>query len=111
AERSLALIAETERTATFTVADIGRRDGVDRLFDEFLAAHGQIDILVNNAYWARNQPFLEIQEAVWDQTMAVCLKGYFLCSQRAAREMTRQGTGGQIVSIASVHATRVWPND
>lgn len=111
AERSLALIAETGQTSNFTVADIGRREGVDRLFDEFLSTHGRIDILVNNAYWARNQPFLEIQEEVWDRTLQVCLKGYFLCSQRAAREMVRQGNGGQIVSIASVHANRVWPND
>ncbi len=111
AERSLSLIAETGRTGSFTIADISRREEVDRLFAEFLTAHGRIDILVNNAYWARNQPFLEIQEEVWDRTLDVCLKGYFLCSQRAAQEMTRQGSGGQIVSIASVHASRVWPND
>ena len=111
ADRSLSLIAELGRTSSFTMADIARREEVDQLFEEFLRAHGRIDILVNNAYWAQNQPFLEIQEEVWDQTLAVCLKGYFLCSQRAARVMTRQGSGGQIVSIASVHASRVWPND
>src|SRR5437016_893251 len=99
AERSLALIAQTGRAASFTVADISRREGVDRLFAEFLAVHERIDILINNAYWAHNQPFLEIEEEVWDRTLAVCLKGYFLCSQRAAREMARQGSGGQIVSI------------
>jgi NAD(P)-dependent dehydrogenase (short-subunit alcohol dehydrogenase family) len=111
AERSLAAIREMGRAATFTLADISRSDEVDRMFDEFLSAHGSIDILVNNAYWAHNQPFLEIDEEVWDRTLVVCLKGYFLCSQRAAREMARQGSGGQIVSIASVHATRVWAKD
>src|SRR5690242_16731125 len=78
AERSLSLIAETGRASSFTIADIGRREEVDRLFEEFLSTHGRIDILVNNAFWARNQPFLEIQEEVWDRTLDVCLKGYFL---------------------------------
>src|SRR5262249_16301759 len=82
-----------------------------KLFDEFVATHGRIDILVNNAYWAESLPFLEITEQVWDRTMDVCLKGYFLCSQRAGREMVKQGSGGSIVSIASVHASRVWAKD
>jgi NAD(P)-dependent dehydrogenase (short-subunit alcohol dehydrogenase family) len=111
AHRTQSLIEAAGRRATFTLADISRASEVTRLFDSFLEAHGRIDILINNAYSARNQPFLEIEEDVWDRTLAVCLKGYFLCSQRAAREMVRQGSGGQIVSIASVHASRVWPND
>jgi NAD(P)-dependent dehydrogenase (short-subunit alcohol dehydrogenase family) len=111
AERTIALIEQAGRQASFSVADIGRADEVKRLFAAFLDAHGRIDILVNNASWAQNLPFLEITEAVWDRTMDVCLKGYFLCSQQAAQAMVRQGGGGTIVSIASVHAERVWPND
>ena len=43
--------------------------------------------------------------------MDVCLKGFFLCSQAAAREMVKQGEGGSIVSTSSVHARRAWPTD
>jgi NAD(P)-dependent dehydrogenase (short-subunit alcohol dehydrogenase family) len=111
AEKTVAMIEAAGRKASFTVADTGRSAEVDRLFEAFLAAHGRIDILVNNAYWSENRPFLEISEEVWDRTMAACLKGYFLCAQRAARAMTQQGGGGSIVSIASVHAERAWPND
>ena len=111
AHRTQSLIEAAGRRATFTIADISSAPEVTRLFDSFVEAHGRIDILVNNAYSARNQPFLEIEEDVWDRTLAVCLKGYFLCSQRAAQEMVRQGSGGSIVSIASVHASRVWPHD
>ncbi len=111
AHRTQSLIEAAGRRATFTIADISRAPEVTRLFDSFVEAHGRIDILVNNAYSARNQPFLEIEEDVWDHTLDVCLKGYFLCSQRAAQEMVRQGSGGSIVSIASVHASRVWPHD
>jgi NAD(P)-dependent dehydrogenase (short-subunit alcohol dehydrogenase family) len=111
AEKTLSLLAETGRKSTFTVADTARGAEVERLFDAFLEAHSRIDILVNNAYWAENRPFLEITEEIWDRTMAVCVKGYFLCARRAAQEMARQGGGGSIVSISSVHAYRAWPND
>jgi NAD(P)-dependent dehydrogenase (short-subunit alcohol dehydrogenase family) len=79
---------------------------VDRVVAEF----GRIDILVNNAASWSMVPFLEITEADWDQYLATALKGVFLCSQAAARAMTRTG-GGSIVSIASVHAYRAWPDD
>ena len=36
-------------------------------------------------------------------------RGYFLCSQRAAKLMVGQGTGGRIVSLSSVQAFRSWP--
>ncbi|MBI3911141.1 MAG: SDR family oxidoreductase [Armatimonadetes bacterium] len=110
-ERTLQAIRDLGRRATFTVANIGSSTDVQRLFDTFLATHEGIDILVNNAYWGDNRHFLEITEEIWDRTMDSCLKGYFLCSQRAAQEMARQGTGGSIVSIASVHAYRTFPHD
>ena len=111
ADRTIALIEETGRKCTFTVADISKSDQVNALFNEFTSEHGQIDILVNNPYWSKNMPFLEITEDVWDRTMEVSLKGYFLCSQRAAKEMVKQETGGRIVSISSVHAVHVWETD
>jgi NAD(P)-dependent dehydrogenase (short-subunit alcohol dehydrogenase family) len=112
AEKTIRAVEALGRKATFGVADISDMAQVNRLFDDFLAAHGRLEVLVNNAYWSSNKPFLEISEEVWDRTMDVCVKGYFLCSQRAAREMARQEPpGGSIVSIASVHAARVWPSD
>ena len=111
ADRTIELVSETGRKCTFTVADISKSESVNALFDEVLAEHGQIDILVNNAYWSKNMPFLEISESVWDRTIEVSLKGYFLCSQRAAKEMVKQNNGGRIVSISSIHAVRVWGTD
>ena len=67
--------------------------------------------LVNNPYSGGNQPFLEITEENWDHTLGVCLKGYFLCSQQAARAMVAAGKGGSIVSVSSVHAGAVWQAD
>jgi 3-oxoacyl-[acyl-carrier protein] reductase/L-rhamnose 1-dehydrogenase len=111
AETTLDLIREAGREAAFFEADISSAQDVERMFGAFLDRFGRIDILVNNPYWAENRPFMEITEAIWDRTLDVCLKGYFLCSQAAARNMSDQGDGGSIVSISSVHAQSVWEND
>ena len=39
----------------------------------------------------------------WRETMAVDLDGPFLCAQRAARRMVKQGRGGRIINVTSVH--------
>ena len=111
AEETLKRIRQAGREAAFFKADISSAPEVDTMLDAFVERFGQIDILVNNAYYADNAPFLEITEEVWDRTLDICLKGYFLCSQRAAQAMVRRGSGGSIVSISSIHARRAWPND
>jgi len=125
AERTIAAVRDLGRDVTFTVADLSTSAGVGRLFDEFLAHHGRIDILVNNHYWNRSATFLEIAEADWDRVQLVCVKSYFLCAQRAAREMVKQSperaarseprapreAAGHILSISSVHAFRAWEKD
>ena len=111
AETTLDLVREAGRKAAYFDADISSTEAVNRMFEEFLDRFGRVDILVNNPYASQNRPFLEITEADWDRTLDVCLKGYFLCSQAAARNMAERGEGGSIVSISSVHAQAVWAND
>jgi len=111
AEETLRLIRQAGREAEFYLADISNSGQVRGMIGAFLERFGRIDILVNNSYWSQNAPLLEITEEVWDRTLDVCLKGYFLCAQEAARAMVRQGGGGSIVCISSVHARRAWPND
>lgn len=111
AEETLALIRRHGREALFVQADVTSAAQVEALFEACIARLGRIDILVNNAYWAASYAFPDIPEEVWDRTLAVSLKGYFLCARQAARTMIRQGGSGSIVSISSVHAQRVWPSD
>jgi len=111
AEDTLAMIGDLGRTPSWHRADAGKSGDISRMFDEFLEQHGRIDILVNNAVSSRKRSFLEITEEDWDYEVGNALKGYFLCGQRAAREMVGQGSGGHIVSISSVHAFRSWPNN
>ncbi|MFD5102840.1 SDR family oxidoreductase [Streptomyces albidochromogenes] len=76
-------------------------DAVDRLAEEL----GRIDVLVNNAGTGTATPFLDIDLATVRQVVDVDMIGPFLCAQRAARRMIRQGGGGRIVNVTSVHET------
>lgn len=111
AAQTLELIAGQGRQSAFFAADISSAAQVKEMVAGFVEHFGGIDILVNNPFYARHQPFLDIDEAEFDRTLAVCLKGFFLCSQQAARRMVAQQRGGSIVSISSVHAQVVWDTD
>ncbi|RME06121.1 MAG: SDR family NAD(P)-dependent oxidoreductase [Deltaproteobacteria bacterium] len=62
---------------------------------------GRIDVLVNNAGILRDKTLLKMEEEMWDAVIAVHLKGTFLCTQAAARQMKAQGTGGRIINTSS----------
>ena len=85
--------------------------GINEVFDSFLKAHAQIDILINNAIFPDQQrPFFETDEIYWDRMMNLSLKGYFFASQRAANEMISSGKGGRIICLSSVHSYIAMPN-
>jgi 3-hydroxybutyrate dehydrogenase len=83
------------------VADVTQSQSVNRLVDETVARTGRIDILVNNAGVVSNTPILDLPEDEWDRTLAVNLKGVFLCSQSVARVMSKHRSG-RLVNIASL---------
>lgn len=104
-------LERTGASVSWHRADIGKSADRDRMFDEFLDAHGRIDVLVNNAVASADPHFTDITEDFWDFLVGHALKGYLFCSQRAVREMIRQGDGGRVISISSVHSYRAWPQD
>jgi NAD(P)-dependent dehydrogenase (short-subunit alcohol dehydrogenase family) len=110
-EKTLELIHQMGREAEFFEGDISDRTVVDGMFKAFLDRFGRIDILANNPYGGTGQPFLDLTEENWDLNLDIGLKGFFLCSQQAARAMVAQGEGGCIVSTSSVHGRRAWKTD
>jgi 3-oxoacyl-[acyl-carrier protein] reductase len=84
------------------VVNVTSREEVERLVDWAKEEFGRIDILANNAGISRFEPFLEITDENWNDTLAINLTGVFLCSQVVAREMKNQGLGA-IVNMGSTN--------
>ncbi len=85
-------------------ADVSDAAAVDRFFDETLETLGGVDVLINNAGIAgpTAEPE-EIDPEAWDRTLAVNLRGPFLCARRAIGPMKAAG-GGSIVNVSSTSA-------
>jgi len=106
-QKSLDAVAEKIRAAggqaISVVTDVSQPDQLENLVrlavDRFGAIHG----LINNAGVNYVKPFLDVDLAEWRRVLDVDLTGSFLLTQLCARQMVRQGTGGSIVQIASVH--------
>jgi len=81
--------------------DVSRSHDAEELIKQTVAAFGAVDVLVNNAGITRDNLSIRMGEGDWDLVMNVNLKGAFLCSQAAAREMMRKRFG-RIVNLASV---------
>lgn len=84
-------------------ADITNADQVQAMVDATVKQFGKLDIFVNNAGIEHKVPFVDISRDLWEKTIAVNLTGPFVCSQVAARRMIKQGNGGRIINISSVH--------
>ena len=73
-------------------------------------AFGPVNILVNNAAKATDADFLDVSEKVWDEDVAITLKGPFLCSQAVLADMTKNRSG-VILNISSVNALGYYGNE
>jgi pteridine reductase len=101
-------IATAGGMAMAVTGDVSRADEVQRVVDEARGRFGPIEVLVNNAAVFFETPFPALSEEDWDRTLAVNLKGPFLCARAVAPEMLERGTG-KIVNIADIAALRPWP--
>jgi len=89
------------RKAIAIPANVGKRQEVERLFEEIDGSFSRIDILVNNAGTGALIPLESITTDFWDNVLQVDLTGPFLCTQAAARRMI-PNKYGRIVNISSI---------
>ena len=94
-------ITDAGGTAIKVAADITVPQEVDELIDRTQSAFGDIDILVANAAYSRRSAWNEIPIEQWDQTMAVNLRGTFLCAKAVYPGMLRKARGS-IITVTSV---------
>jgi NAD(P)-dependent dehydrogenase (short-subunit alcohol dehydrogenase family) len=102
-ERADETVAELQALGTEAMAvaaDVGIPAEVERMMADVARRFGGVDVLVNNAGVQTWTPFLDVTEAEWDQVIRTNLKGCFLCTQAAARQMRERG-GGAVVNIGS----------
>ena len=100
---------EANPAATGSVADIGSRDDVDRVFAELAQHHEHLDVLVNNAGIAGpSAPIDTHDEDGWDQCIQVNLSGTFYMTRRAVPFLRKSG-GGAIINISSTAALHGYP--
>jgi NAD(P)-dependent dehydrogenase (short-subunit alcohol dehydrogenase family) len=104
AEQVAQAIQVRNHSALAVAADVSAAADVDRMVSTALDQWGNVDILVNNAGIILQAPTVEMTEQQWDKILSNNLKSCFLCAQAAARQMIRQGKGGRIINVSSIHA-------
>lgn len=95
--------------AAFVRCDVTQAEQVRALVDGAVRAHGRLDCAFNNAGIGGDfTPTGEYPEAVWDDVIAVDLKGVWLCMTHELPVMAKQG-GGSIVNMASIAGVVAFP--
>jgi glucose 1-dehydrogenase len=107
AEATLRQIQEVGGTAQVLQGDVSRLADLQALIDKTVQAYGRLDVMVNNAGMETRTSLLDTTEQQFDLVMGVDLKSAFFGTQLAARQMIKQGSGGSVINISSVHED--WP--
>jgi NAD(P)-dependent dehydrogenase (short-subunit alcohol dehydrogenase family) len=101
-EETVAGIQAAGGEATFVRADVSQTAEVEALVGQTVETYGRLDCAHNNARIEGDMaPTADCAEANWDRTIAINLKGVWLCMRSEIPQMLRQG-GGVIVNTASV---------
>lgn len=102
-ESTVQSIQDSGGEALFVPTDVSSESQVKHMIEGTLTRFGKIDILVNNAaiLLAHGETRAhEVTNEVWDRTISVNLRGYWLCAKYAIPAMLSQGSGN-IIFIAS----------
>jgi NAD(P)-dependent dehydrogenase (short-subunit alcohol dehydrogenase family) len=108
-ESACAIALEIEalgRQSLAVCTDVADEHQVEEMVHQAVERFARIDILVNNAGVVSTGPLTEITTEIWDRTLAINLKGVFLCSKAVFPWMVTQRSG-KIINIASVAESAV----
>lgn len=105
-----AIAASGGRAAAFR-ADVTKAGDVEELIAHAVRTFGGLDVMVNNAGIEEKRAFVDMPLQSARRVLDVNFFGTWLCSQAAARMMARQGRGGRIVNVSSVHEELAMPTN
>nr|WP_277950244.1 glucose 1-dehydrogenase [Mycolicibacterium sp. P9-64] len=94
-------------SAEVQIADVSNRSAAQAAVDAVVARFGRLDVLVNNAIWARFEPISEITDEHVDRMLGSGFKAAVWCIQGAQRHLR---SGGTIINLSSGHAFVGAPN-
>ncbi|MBU6268582.1 MAG: 3-oxoacyl-ACP reductase FabG [Sphingomonadales bacterium] len=103
AEETAAMIATAGGKAIGLACNSAKADQIAAALARTNAALGKVGILVNNAALSPFMKFEDITEQVWDDLMAVNMKGPFLCCKAMIPDMVETGWG-RVINISSSSA-------
>ncbi|MBE9167659.1 glucose 1-dehydrogenase [Pleurocapsales cyanobacterium LEGE 06147] len=83
--------------------DVSEEKDIIRMCEEVASKLGSLDILVNNAGIQMSAPSHELTAADFDKVINVNLRGAYLCAREAIKHFLKQGQGGIIINVSSVH--------
>ena len=101
AQATAEAISNSGGSASAVQVDVSNATEVREVFNFITKDKKPVDILVNNAGITRDGLMVRMKESDWDLVLDINLKGSFLCSQQAAKQMMKQKSGA-IVNIASI---------
>lgn len=101
AEQAAEAICKSGGSASAAQLNVSSVEDVQKVFDSISKEFKLLDILVNNAGITRDGLLMRMKEEDWDLVLSINLKGSFLCSQQAVKQMMKQKDGA-IVNISSI---------
>lgn len=100
AETMAERIRKTGGAAFAVTGDVTQRATVNQVLAQIVERCKSVQILVNNAGFSLDSPFVDMSEQQWNSVIEVCLTGVFHCSQAVAPIMIGQRYG-RIINISS----------
>lgn len=88
-------------------ADVSQVADLEKLIAGAVEKFGRVDVMVNNAGVETRTSILDTTEEQYEKVLNINLKSAFFGTQIAAKQMIKQGSGGRIINITSVHED--WP--
>jgi 3-hydroxybutyrate dehydrogenase len=104
ADAAAAGIVAAGGNAIGLAVDVTNEAQVDASVDKAADQLGGIDILISNAGIQIVKPLVEFSFADWKKLLAVHLDGAFLTTRASLRHMYKQGRGGSVIYMGSVHS-------